>query len=128
MNAFKGYFFLASEGEKFVTDVDIFLNYVFVGSYIPTASVDPCEIGGQGFLHAFRIQCGEGFFTDNSNNPVRALTLGPGLPTDPTITIGSEGDPSNRIIINKQDGELLNLQGPPGFESSGLHYWKEANQ
>jgi hypothetical protein len=121
----RGYYFVADEGEKFVTNVDIFFYYVFVGSYIPTEALDPCETGGLGALYIFKVHCGEGFFGSEAN-PERDLDVGAGMPTDPRITIGTDGDTSNRVIINKQTGEIMNVQAPPGFGAGvGMFYWRE---
>jgi type IV pilus assembly protein PilY1 len=121
----RGYYFVADDGEKFVTNVDIFFYYVFVGSYIPTEALDPCETGGLGALYIFKVHCGEGFFGTEAN-PDRDLDVGAGMPTDPRITIGTDGDTSNRVIINKQTGEIMNVQAPPGFGAGvGMFYWRE---
>jgi len=121
----RGYYFVGAEGEKFVTNADIFFYYVFVGSYIPTENTDPCETGGIATLYVFKIYCGEGFFEDGGD-PNRDLDVGAGMPTDPRITIGTDGEQSNRVIINKQAGEILNIEAPPGFGSGvGMFYWRE---
>jgi type IV pilus assembly protein PilY1 len=121
----RGYYFVGADGEKFVTNADVFFYYVFVGSYIPTENVDPCETGGIATLYVFKIHCGEGFFEDGSD-PDRDLDVGSGMPTDPRITIGTDGEQSNRVIINKQAGEILNIEAPPGFGSGvGMFYWRE---
>jgi len=131
----RGYFVVAEEGEKFVTNVDVFLHFVFAASYVPSEALTPCEAGGSAFLHVFRIHCGEGFFPDpnNAGQSVRRIELGEGLPTDPRITVGSppdggggDDDDVNRVIMNKQSGELLNLPAPPGFNAGiGQMYWRE---
>jgi len=121
----RGYYFVGADGEKFVTNADIFFYYVFVGSYIPTEALDPCETGGIATLYVFKIYCGEGFFGDESN-PDRDLDIGAGMPTDPRITIGTDGEQSNRVIVNKQAGEILNIEAPPGFGAGvGMFYWRE---
>jgi type IV pilus assembly protein PilY1 len=121
----RGYYIVGEEGEKWVTNVEIFVGYVIVNSYIPKPSLDPCEIGGQAFLWAFKVECGEGLFTDGSGGPERTLDIGTGLPTDPRVTVGAGGDVTNRLIISKQGGEIINLEAPPGFPGSGMFYWRE---
>lgn len=130
----RGYYFVAQEGEKFVTQSDIFFYFLFVASYTPTNTVDPCGSGGLSTLYAFRIYCGEGLFTDPvTGDPKRDLDMGAGMPTDPRITIGTDGggggnDP-NRVIINKQDGSIVNIDAPPGFGAGiGQFYWRELSQ
>ena len=125
LSGVRGYYFVGLEGEKFVTNVDIFFYYVFAGSYIPTENVDPCETGGVATLYVFKIYCGEGYFTDGSD-PERDLDVGAGMPTDPRITIGTDCEQSNRVIVNKQAGEILNIEAPPGFGAGvGMFYWRE---
>jgi Tfp pilus tip-associated adhesin PilY1 len=130
VSSYKGWYIVGREGtEKWVTNADIFGGFLFVNSYLPTPATDPCEIGGESFLYGIRVQCGEGFFQDAAGNPVRDLALGAGLPTDPRITIGQGGVSTNRLIVNKQGGELINVQAPPGFGAGiGVYYWRELRQ
>jgi type IV pilus assembly protein PilY1 len=128
VSSYRGYYFVGAEGEKFVTSIEIFLGYVFVGGYVPTEPLDPCDLGGESSLYVFRLHCGEGFFTDASNNPDRDMAIGSGLPTDPRITVGNDGDSTNRVIINKQGGEIINFEAPPGFSTYGMWYWREVTQ
>ena len=123
--AYRGYYLIGDDSEKWVTNIDVFLYYVFAASFIPSNTGDPCDIGGESFLYVFRIYCGEGFFDDGAGNPERAISLGEGMPTDPRITVGTEGDTSHRVIINQQGGEIISLQAPPGFQGSGMFYWRE---
>jgi type IV pilus assembly protein PilY1 len=128
VSGFRGYYFIGGEGEKFVTSIEIFLGYVFVGAFTPKEPVDLCDLGGESSLYVFRIHCGEGFFTDAASNPDRGMSLGEGLPTDPRITVGNDGDSTNRVIINKQGGEIINFEAPPGYSGYGMWYWREVTQ
>ena len=56
---------------------------------------------------------------------MRNLDIGAGLPTDPRVTVGGGGDGTNRLIISKQGGDIINLEAPPGFPGSGMFYWRE---
>ena len=120
----KGYFIVGAEGEKWVTNVDLFVGYVIANSYIPQPSLDPCEVSGNAYLWAFRVDCGQGYFA-SGNSTSRTQNIGAGLPTDPRITVGSSGDSSNRLIVSKQGGEIINIEAPPGFPGSGVFYWRE---
>jgi hypothetical protein len=101
---------------------------VVAASYIPTPSVDPCEIGGLARLYVFRIDCGQGYFTDGSGNPTRKIDLGAGMPTDPRLTVSPE-EGGNRLIVNQQTGGVINLEAPP-WADGGLDelYWRELTQ
>jgi type IV pilus assembly protein PilY1 len=129
IGAARGYYVIGQEGEKWVTNVDIFGYQVIASSYVPAPSSDPCEIGGQAFLWVFKIHCGEGFFADASGNPSRSVDIGGGLPSDPRVTIGASGGTSNRVIVSKQGGDVVNLEAPPGFGAGiGMFYWRELQQ
>ena len=123
-----GFFMKGEDGEKFVTQSELFFYYVFVGSFIPETPADPCDAGGNSYLYAFKIHCGEGLFTDASGDPVPKVDLGEGLPTDPRITISPE-EGGNRVIINKQEGDIWNEEAPPGF-GAGIwqFYWRQLSQ
>jgi hypothetical protein len=71
------------------------------------------------------LETGGPVLTDNGGNPVRTMDLGAGLPTDPRVTVGADGDSSNRLIISKQGGDIINIDAPPGFPGSGMFYWRE---
>lgn len=123
-----GYYIIAGDAEKFVTNVEIFAYYIFAGSFTPTATTDPCSSGGTASLYVVRIECGQGFFDASVSPTPRKLTLGSGMPTDPRLTISSDGSSSsgNRVIVNKQQGDVSNIQAPniPGG-GAGVLYWRE---
>ena len=125
---FTGFLMMGEDGEKFVTQSEIFFYYVFVGSFIPETPADPCDAGGSSYLYAFKVHCGEGLFTDPAGDPEPKVDLGEGLPTDPRITISPE-EGGNRVIINKQEGDLWNKEAPPGF-GAGIwqFYWRQLSQ
>jgi hypothetical protein len=123
-----GYYVMAQNSEKFVTNVEIFASYIFAGSFTPTATSDPGSSGGEAALYVVRIDCGQGFFTAAVSPTPRRLTLGAGMPTDPRLTINSDGASSdgNRVIVNKQQGDVSNVKVmdiPSG--GAGVLYWRE---
>lgn len=133
VSAYRGFYFKGVDGEKFVTQSDIFFYYVFAASYTPTVAVDPCSSGGNSTLYSFKVYCGEGLFDkDGDGVSESTVSLGSGMPTDPKVTIssggggGGSGPSPNRVIINKQDGELETEDAPPGFgDGIGQFYWRE---
>lgn len=119
---YSGYFFKARDGEKFVTNVDIFAYQVIAASYTPIDSTNPCSTGGQATLYAFRVYCGEGYF-GGTDGDSRRLDLGAGMPTDPRVTVSPSG---TRVIITQQDGEIENRDGPPiDPDKISQLYWRE---
>jgi hypothetical protein len=119
-----GYFFKVSDGEKFVTNSEIFGGYVFAGSFIPSNTGDPCTSKGSGALYAFRVDCGEPFFTD-AGNTTRRVPIDEGMPTDPQISVGVDGK-DNRIYIEKSGADLESIGAPDVSLGNGaLLYWRE---
>ncbi|MCB9723521.1 MAG: hypothetical protein H6748_05685 [Spirochaetaceae bacterium] len=123
----RGFFFKARDGEKFVTNAEIFQRYVFAGSFEPTTSGDPCTSKGIGRLYAFRIDCGIPLFLDNLGNPKKDIELGEGLPTDPKVSVGVDGE-DNRIYIEKSGADLESIGAPDlDFDDGSLIYWREVD-
>jgi len=150
-----GYFFRVADGEKFVTDADIFSYWVITSTFTPASGTDPCAAGGNASLYIFKLFCGQGFFYDSSSyaegtgdlpgggpggngglsdpsapdygDPAsRHLELGAGMPTDPRVTVSPDG---TRVVITQQDGEIENKEGPPGGGAApGQLYWREVTQ
>lgn len=123
----RGYYFKTADGEKFVTNAEIFNRYVFAGSFQPTTTADPCTSKGIGRLYAFRVDCGQTIFLDSLNNGTRSVELGDGMPTDPQISIGVNGK-DNRIYIEKSGADLESIGAQDlDMDDGSLLYWRERN-
>jgi len=121
----RGYYLKAADGEKFVTNSEIFAGIVFVGSFIPTNTGDPCTSKGDGALYAFRVECGGAYFNDAYGNPERRVALDEGLPTDPQVSVGPGGD-KNRIYIEKSGADLESIGAPDiNLGNGAMLYWRE---
>jgi hypothetical protein len=121
----QGYYFTVGDGEKFVTNVEIFAGHVIAATFTPSApGTDPCTTRGNGTLYIFDITNGEGFFQDGSSNPTRGLDIGSGLPTDPKVSVGVGGK-NNRVIIEKSGADLESLEEQDIDLTGGLLYWRE---
>ncbi len=144
----KGFFIMGQDGEKFITPTDIFFFVTFAASYVPTVAANPCDATGDAYLYAFSVQCGEGLFTDaGTGNPVTNVSLGSGLPTAPKITMSLDPSGKSSIVINNQNGDLIDPSRPKcttppckpscdkatnpdcplpqGFKGVGQMYWRE---
>jgi hypothetical protein len=120
-----GYFFAVGDGEKFVTNFEIFAGHVIAATFTPSApGIDPCTTRGNGTLYIFDITNGEGYFSDASSNPTRGLDIGSGLPTDPKVSVGVGGK-NNRVIIEKSGADLESLEEQDIDITGGLLYWRE---
>jgi type IV pilus assembly protein PilY1 len=122
----KGFFFSVADGEKFVTNVEIFSGDVIAASFTPTTDTDPCVARGNGTLYVFDLVTGEGHFEDGSSNPERSLSLGPGLPTDPKISIGVGGK-KNKVVIEKSGADIEIIDEDNIDLNGATLYWREAD-
>lgn len=118
-----GYFFKTTDGEKFVTRTDIFAGLVFVASYIPPATTDPCNQIGNAAIYIFSLACGEGYFADALGNPDRKLDLDVAMPTDPQVSVGPDGK-DNRIYIELSNAELMSIDMPDIDGAVNSLYWR----
>lgn len=129
-----GFFFTVGDGEKFTTNSEIFGGFVFVSTFTPqAAAANQCGAGGTSKLYGFLAQCGQGFFGNASTsagptNPKakdkRTKDLSSGFSTDPRLSISPDKG-GNRLIISKQDGTLINVEGPGQDQQHGQLYWRE---
>ncbi len=120
-----GYYFKLADGEKIVTNTEIFAGVVLIGSFTPANTGDPCTSKGIGTLYVFGIACGDGYFQDAGGNPQRALALGEGMPTDPQVSVGVDGK-DNMVFIEKSGADLESIKAPniPAGAKT-LLYWRE---
>jgi len=124
----KGFFFSVPDGEKFVTNSEVFNAFFFISTFAPDLS-DACEPSGISTLYGMLAKCGQGFFGPPSpHSPIagidRNLDLGKGMPTDARLSI-APGEGGNRLIISKQDGELINIDSGASSSEHGTLYWRE---
>ncbi len=134
--ASNGFYIEGEDGEKFITDSQIFFGVVLTGSYLPTAAASPCEVGGEARLYGFQLFCGEGVFPppgDPSDPKRRKVTVGGGLPNQPRVSVGPVGDGGggggdceDMVIVITSDGETLS-DCPGGRPDSGtrVRSWRE---
>jgi type IV pilus assembly protein PilY1 len=119
-----GFYFRVGNGDKFVTNSEIFAGHVIAASFKPTDTGDPCTARGDGTLYIFDLLTGEGYFDDASSNPTRGLDIGGGLPTDPKISVGAGGK-NNQVIVQKSDTAIGMFEEPDISVGGGLLYWRE---
>ena len=124
------FFSLGGDGQKFVTNTEVFNSFFFSSTFQPDIS-NVCDPSGDSLLYGFLAKCGQGFFgPPSSASPIagtqRALDIGKGAPTDARLSI-APGAGSNRLIISKQDGELINIDSGTSESEHGTLYWRELN-
>ncbi len=120
----KGFYISVADGEKFVTNVEIFSGEVIAATFTPTSTASPCSARGDGNLYVFDIETGEGHFTDAFGGAERGYSLGPGLPTDPKISIGVGGK-DNRVVIEKSGSDIEIIEAPNLNLNGATLFWRE---
>jgi len=124
----KGFYFEIPDGEKFVTNSEVFNAFFFASTFKPDLS-NVCQPSGTSTLYGFLAKCGQGFFGPPSSlSPIagvdRSMDMGKGMPTDARLSI-APGDGGNRLIISKQDGKLINIDSGSADSEHGTLYWRE---
>jgi len=124
----EGFFLSVDDGEKFVTNNEVFNAFFFSSTFKPNLT-NACEPSGIATLYGFLAKCGQGFFGPPSpTSPIagtsRTMDLGQGMPTDARLSIAPGGG-GNRLIISKQDGEIINIESGTSSSEHGTLYWRE---
>lgn len=124
----KGFSFSVPDGEKFVTNSEVFNSFFFVSTFKPDLT-NLCEPSGTSTLYGFLAKCGQGYFGPPSPiSPIagddRSMDMGKGMPTDARLSI-APGKGGNRLIISKQDGKLINIDSGNADSEHGTLYWRE---
>jgi len=120
----KGYYITVADGEKFVTNVEIFSGLVIAASFQPTPGADPCTARGFGSLYVFDLKTGEAHFSDGLGNPLRSISLGAGLPTDPKVSIGVGGK-DNKVVVSSSTSEVNSIEAPNVDLNGATLFWRE---
>lgn len=127
----RGYYVVAEQGEKFVTNSVVFLGTLFTGSFVPIDSTDPCVAGGEAYLWLFRFSCGAGAIDpDDPDN--RKKQLGTGLPTAPRISVGNSEETEDdectemKVVVITSEGEVSSdCAGKRPNSGTYLREWRE---
>jgi type IV pilus assembly protein PilY1 len=122
----RGYYFKIADGEKFVTEVEIFASQVIAASFAPTPDSNVCAARGDATLYVFDIRDGKGFFETDDATPVptRGMSIGSGLPTNPKVSVGVGGK-DNRVYIEKSGTDLWSSEQYDIPTGGRYIYWRE---
>ena len=126
-----GYYWDIADGEKFVTEIQIFAGFAIVGSYTPVVGADICNTSqGQSYLNIFSLKSGKGYFDTPTDPPSeeRRLYVGGGFPSNPTVIVGDDPD-DDVVLVKTSDGpKIITVDAPPRTDPKGSYiYWKVVN-
>ncbi len=121
-----GFYLIAEDGEKFVTNQITFFGFAITTTYLPDdGSGTVCGAAGTAFVYIFDLETGDGIFdsSDPSTASGRRLAAGVGVPSDPQISVSGG---SSKVFIQTSTGSILTLDGPdPGDDAYSMVYWKQ---
>jgi type IV pilus assembly protein PilY1 len=122
----RGYYFKVGDGEKFVTEIEIFAGQVIGAGFAPTPNANVCAARGDATLYVFDVHNGKGFFETGGGTPVptRGMAIGSGLPTNPKVSVGVGGK-QNRVYIEKSGTELWSSEQYDIPTGGRYIYWRE---
>ncbi len=125
----QGYYFVALDGEKFVSDVIAFAGFIILVSFqIDVANPNPC-VGATGVsrIYAFEIDGGQGYFTAGAFTPMeeRYENVGGGMASTPRISMAPDPN-DDKMYIKTSKGRVITIEPPPRDGSgSSMIYWKQ---
>ncbi len=126
-----GFYMIAVDGEKFLTEHIIFGGKVITTSFSPNevvVSADPCASssgGGSSFIYIFDLTTGAGFFVDATapTGLSRRLVAGSGLSTGPKLSVGPND--ANFLYVKTSGGVVLETPAPPSTGTPvDMVYWR----
>ena len=130
----KGYYFVAEDGEKFVTDHIVFAGHVITTSYSPddgavAAAVCAPKGGGDAFLYVVSLESGLGYFADAAaaTGKTRRMSVGGGLPSAPQLSTSIDKSSPDKLYLKTSSGLVTEVDAPPRTDPpASLVYWRTA--
>jgi Tfp pilus tip-associated adhesin PilY1 len=128
-----GYFInLTGSGEKMLSDVTVFGGVLYVATFTPEQSNNPCVQGGTAKLYGVGATSGAGALATGATTPPRSMTIGTGIASAPVISLkpGSAGTPD--LYVTTSGGGASNAQtqrvniSPPGLVNrTNMLFWRD---
>ena len=120
-----GFFVVAPDSEKYVTDWLVFAGYLIGASFVPDNSL-ACGPGDAN-LTAIKMSNAAGFFDTNATPEAadRKLHIGSGVPSPPRISVAP--NPNDDVgFVNTSTGEVITFDPPTRTPpESSMLYWKQ---
>jgi hypothetical protein len=129
-----GYYInLTGQGEKMLSDVTVFGGVLYVATFTPEQSNNPCKQGGAATLYGIGATSGAGALAiPGVTEKPRSMSIGTGISSAPVISLkpGSSGTPD--LFVTTSGGGLTGAQtqrvniNPPGLSNrTNMLYWKD---
>jgi Tfp pilus tip-associated adhesin PilY1 len=120
----------ANQSEKVLTKPVVFNKLVYFTTYTYTSGGNPCSVPGEAKLYIVEYLSGGGALgvddsTDLEGSPSqqRSVTIGPGAPSSPVISVDSKGQAS--VTVGTTGDQILSTKIFSPSKSKEILYWRE---
>lgn len=122
------YMNFSGNGEKVLSEATIFGGVIYLTSYTPSQSNDPCSMAGIGSLYALNYVSGSGILGGGA----RSMQLGLGIPSPPIISMkpGNAASADLYVTVSGGSGTGASTQranvNPPGVANrTNVLFWRD---
>jgi Tfp pilus tip-associated adhesin PilY1 len=120
----------ADQSEKVLARSVVFNKLVYFTTYTYTTTANPCSVPGEAKLYIVEYLSAGGTLgvddsTDLEGSPSqqRSITIGPGAPSNPAITVDSKGQAS--VTVGTTGDQILSTKIFSPLKSKEILYWRE---
>ena len=130
-----GYYInLTGQGEKVLADLAVFGGVLYVTTFTPHSSTDPCYRGGTAKLYGVNFATGGGALVieGSTAEPPRSIDIGTGIPSAPIISLRpTTGTPDLYVTTSGTGATSATTQragiNPPGLANrTNLLFWRDS--
>jgi hypothetical protein len=132
-SAYGYYINLTGTGEKVLADLAVFGGVLYITTFTPHSSTDPCYRGGTAKLYGVNFTTGGGALVpdDSTAPPIRSIDIGTGIPSAPIISLRpTTGTPDLYVTTSGTGSTSAQTQRagitPPGLANrTNLLFWRD---
>lgn len=123
---YKGWVRRITDGERCITNSALIGGTVLFTTYKP--EFGPCRAGGTGYLYALYYLTGTAYYKPivgetASGENLPGVSTGPGMPAEPTVYVGKEGE---KVFVQTGTGGIIETESALPFSpnKSRVIFWK----
>jgi Tfp pilus tip-associated adhesin PilY1 len=126
-----GYYLSLATGEKVLANPAAFGGVLYVTTFTPSSSTNPCYQGGTARLYGLDYATGaKALVKEGETAPVTSMEIGTGIPSAPIISVRPDGNTD--LYVTTSGSGLTGAQtqragtDPPGLQNrTNLLFWKD---
>jgi type IV pilus assembly protein PilY1 len=116
------------QGEKMLGEPTIFGGVIYITTYTPSQSNDPCSQAGTGSLYALNYTTGSGILSGGA----RSMDLGAGIPSPPIVSMKPGNAAGADLYVTTSGGSgtgastrRANLEPPGVANRTNVLFWRD---